>query len=199
MIPPSLSCFEISYRLGGSISSKVTLIKSGGGTHVTGAGTYMKSSAGNKVLSSTTSGTPFNHSKMATTHPHEAHVLRMYDIVVLGPTGYTGRFCAEHIVKNFPTDLVWAIAGRSPNKIKTIAEELKALNPDRREPDVLTVHIDPAELDELAQKTRLIINCIGPYILYGTPVVEACAKHGTHYVDVLVPKSWRVFLANSIL
>ncbi|KAJ6164811.1 hypothetical protein N7470_003483 [Penicillium chermesinum] len=109
---------------------------------------------------------------------------RQYDLVVLGPTGYTGRFCAEHIVKNLPTDLKWAIAGRSPHKIEPIAKDLKALNPDRLAPDVLAVSLDPTELAELAQKTRLIINCIGPYILYGTPVVEACAKNGTHYVDV---------------
>ncbi|KAJ5239179.1 hypothetical protein N7468_003798 [Penicillium chermesinum] len=115
---------------------------------------------------------------------------RQYDLVVLGPTGYTGRFCAEHIVKNLPTDLKWAIAGRSPHKIEPIAKDLKALNPDRLAPDVLAVSLDPTELAELAQKTRLIINCIGPYILYGTPVVEACAKNGTHYVDVTGETPW---------
>lgn len=50
--------------------------------------------------------------------------------------------------------------------------------------DVLPVQLNPTELKELAQKTRLIINCIGPYHLYSTPVVEACANNGTHYLDV---------------
>jgi short subunit dehydrogenase-like uncharacterized protein len=59
---------------------------------------------------------------------------RQYDLVLLGPTGYTGRFCSEHIVKNLPTDLKWAIAGRSPQKIEPIAEELKKLNSDRVQP-----------------------------------------------------------------
>jgi short subunit dehydrogenase-like uncharacterized protein len=49
--------------------------------------------------------------------------------------------------------------------------------------DVLAVQLNTTELNELAQKTRLIINCIGPYHLYSTPVVEACATQGTHYVD----------------
>lgn len=39
-------------------------------------------------------------------------------------------------------------------------------------------------MNELAQKTRLIINCVGPYHLYSSPVVEACAANGTHYLDV---------------
>jgi short subunit dehydrogenase-like uncharacterized protein len=59
---------------------------------------------------------------------------REFSLVLLGPTGYTGRFCAEYIVKNHPTDLKWAVAGRSVNKIEPIVQELKALNPDRRAP-----------------------------------------------------------------
>lgn len=42
------------------------------------------------------------------------------------------------------------------------------------------------ELESLARKTRLLINTVGPYHLYSSPVVEACAKIGTHYLDVLV-------------
>lgn len=50
--------------------------------------------------------------------------------------------------------------------------------------DILVVQLNSTELNELAQKTRLVINCVGPYHLYSTPVVEACAVNGTHYVDV---------------
>ncbi|KAJ5200619.1 Saccharopine dehydrogenase / Homospermidine synthase [Penicillium cf. griseofulvum] len=115
---------------------------------------------------------------------------RQYDLILLGPTGYTGRFCAEHIVQNLPTDLKWAIAGRSAHKLEPIAQDLKALNPDRLHPDVLVVQLNSNELNELAQKTRLVINCVGPYHLYSTPVVEACAVNGTHYVDVTGETPW---------
>lgn len=129
---------------------------------------------------------------------------REFDIVLLGPTGYTGKLCAEHIVKSLPTNLKWALAGRSLQKVEGVAKELKALNPDRSEPgtssleslvfqrgehfvnlqiEILAVQLTAEELGPLAQKTKLIINCIGPYHLYSTPVVEACAKNGTHYVD----------------
>lgn len=53
--------------------------------------------------------------------------------------------------------------------------------------DVLVVQLNSGELNELAQKTRLVINCVGPYHLYSTPVVEACAVNGTHYLDAYVP------------
>jgi short subunit dehydrogenase-like uncharacterized protein len=59
-----------------------------------------------------------------------------YDMVLLGPTGYTGRFCAQHIVKNLPTNLKWAIAGRSQKKMEPIAQELKELNQDRVQPGI---------------------------------------------------------------
>lgn len=49
---------------------------------------------------------------------------------------------------------------------------------------VLAVQLNREELEPLAQKTRLVINCVGPYHLYSTPVIEACAVIGTHYVDV---------------
>ncbi|KAF9892436.1 hypothetical protein FE257_001544 [Aspergillus nanangensis] len=115
---------------------------------------------------------------------------RVYDIVVLGPTGYTGRLCAEHIVKNLPTNLKWAIAGRSLAKVENVARELRTLNADRTEPDTLAVQLNQDELNTLAQKTRLIINCVGPYHLYSTPVVEACATNGTHYVDATGETPW---------
>lgn len=128
---------------------------------------------------------------------------REFDLVFHGPTGYTGKLCAQHIVKHFPTNIKWALAGRSLPKVEQIARELKELNPDRDEPGkfylrlgcgscrltllsaaVLAVQLNGPELQALAQRTRLIINAVGPYHLYSTPVVEACASSGTHYVDV---------------
>ena len=59
---------------------------------------------------------------------------RQYELVVFGASGYTGKLTAEQITKLLPTDLKWALAGRSESKLKAIAGELKALNPDRIEP-----------------------------------------------------------------
>ncbi|KAL2829155.1 Saccharopine dehydrogenase-domain-containing protein [Aspergillus cavernicola] len=115
---------------------------------------------------------------------------RDLDIVVLGPTGYTGKLCSEHIVKNLPTNLKWALAGRSPQKIEGVAQELKNLNPDRDDPEIVTAQLNKAELHALAERTKVLINCVGPYHLYSTPVVEACAYTGTHYLDATGETPW---------
>ena len=57
-----------------------------------------------------------------------------YDLIVFGATGYTGKLTAEHITTRLPTDLKWAVAGRSESKLAGIVNELKALNPDRLQP-----------------------------------------------------------------
>jgi short subunit dehydrogenase-like uncharacterized protein len=59
---------------------------------------------------------------------------RQYDIVVFGATGYTGKLTAEHITTELPTDLKWALAGRSESKLKVVAAECKTLSPDRVQP-----------------------------------------------------------------
>lgn len=39
-------------------------------------------------------------------------------------------------------------------------------------------------LRAMARQARIIINCVGPYLLYGESVVKACVEEGTHHVDV---------------
>lgn len=109
---------------------------------------------------------------------------REFDIVLLGASGYTGQLCAEHITTHLPTNLKWAVAGRSASKLRNLVDRIKTLNSDRLEPDALSVELTNPELDVLARRTKVLLNTVGPYHLYSTPVVEACVKNGTHYLDV---------------
>jgi len=59
---------------------------------------------------------------------------RQYDVVLFGATGYTGKLTAEHIATNLPTNLRWAIAGRSAAKLEVVAAECNALNLNRTQP-----------------------------------------------------------------
>lgn len=115
---------------------------------------------------------------------------RQYDIVLLGATGYTGKLTAEHLIQYLPTNYKWAIAGRSDSKLKAVNETLKSINSSRTTPDILTVNLTAPELTALAKKTRLVINTVGPFFKYSTPVVEACAQNGTHYLDVTGETPW---------
>lgn len=111
---------------------------------------------------------------------------RQYECVVFGATGYTGKYTAEHIVTNLATDLKWAVAGRSEDKLQQLVTELRSLNSDRKEPGIEVAQLQKEDLLALAKKTKVLISTVGPYHLYGTAVVEACAETGTHYVDVYV-------------
>jgi len=108
---------------------------------------------------------------------------RTYELVLFGASGYTGVYCAEHVAKLLPTDLVWAVSGRSTSKLQNVVDECRRLNPDRKAPDIETCSLDSTELDALAKKTKCIVNCVGPYALYGEPVLKACAENGTSYID----------------
>ncbi len=59
---------------------------------------------------------------------------RQYDVVLYGATGYTGKLTASYMAAHLPTDLRWAISGRSESKLEAVAASCKALNPDRVQP-----------------------------------------------------------------
>ena len=122
---------------------------------------------------------------------HGPMTTRTYEIVVLGATGFTGVYTVEAIAQFGPTDLKWAIAGRSQEKLSTlVSQTIKPINPDRLDPAIETCTLDPQELDVLTKKTKVLINAIGPYHLYSEPVVKACAENGTHYIDCTGEVPW---------
>lgn len=43
---------------------------------------------------------------------------------------------------------------------------------------------DLASLKAMAETSRVVINCVGPFRLYGEPVVRACVENGAQYIDV---------------
>ncbi|KAI1090830.1 Saccharopine dehydrogenase-domain-containing protein [Rostrohypoxylon terebratum] len=109
---------------------------------------------------------------------------RKHDILLLGATGYTGALTAEHIVRHLPTDLKWAIAGRSRSKLEVLAEKLKDLEPSRRQPDIETLSLDDrGQLDSIIQNSKVCISVV-LYWRVGREVVESCVKNGTDYIDV---------------
>ncbi|TVY26953.1 putative trans-acting enoyl reductase, partial [Lachnellula hyalina] len=116
--------------------------------------------------------------------------LRVYDLVVFGATGYTGKLTAEYIATKLPTDLKWALAGRSRSKLEAVAAECKALNADRIQPAIEIATLNDEELSSLAQKTTVLIATVGPYAVHGEYAVKACAENGTHYFDVTGEVAW---------
>ncbi|KAH8660015.1 Saccharopine dehydrogenase-domain-containing protein [Xylariales sp. PMI_506] len=115
---------------------------------------------------------------------------RQYDLVVYGATGYTGLMTVEHIATRFPVDLKWAVAGRSMDKVQKVVADCKALDPERVPPEIEIVESNDKDLLELAKKTFVLINVVGPYGRYGEHAVKACATAGTHYLDCTGELPW---------
>lgn len=105
-------------------------------------------------------------------------------MVVFGSTGYTGVFVAEELKRlqseEGRSDLRWAAAGRSEDKVRSCldASGIEGV-------DVIVADVnDQASLEAMCARATVLVNCVGPYQLYGEPVVQACISQKCHYVDI---------------
>jgi len=112
-----------------------------------------------------------------------------FDAVVYGATGYTGRLVAEHLLKTYGAGgaVKWAMAGRSAEKLGEVRDLIGA---PATLPLIVAEAHDPAALDAMARRTKVVITTAGPYQLYGSDLVAACAKAGTDYVDLTGESNW---------
>lgn len=106
-----------------------------------------------------------------------------FDIIVYGATGFTGRLVAEYLVGvGAPR---WAMAGRSAEKLAQVAAEIGA-----QVPLIVADADQPATLTAMAGRTRVVLTTVGPYQLYGEPLVAACVASGTAYADLCGEPAW---------
>lgn len=110
---------------------------------------------------------------------------RLYDIVIFGATGFTGRLVAEHLVRHHGSAARLALAGRDARKLAAVRDALAADVPLARELPLLVADAhDAVALSRVASEARVVATTVGPYAKYGETLVAACAKHGTHYCDL---------------
>jgi short subunit dehydrogenase-like uncharacterized protein len=110
---------------------------------------------------------------------------RQYDLALFGATGFTGGLTAEYLAANAPEGLRWALVGRNPAKLEAVRARIAKASPDSPVPDLLEADAaDRAALAKVAESARVVISTVGPYALYGEPIVAACAAAGTDYVDL---------------
>lgn len=121
---------------------------------------------------------------------------REYDLVLFGATGFTGGLTADYLAANAPAGLKWALVGRNRSKLEAVAARLATAGPESPTPALLEADAaDAAALAKVAESTRVVITTVGPYALYGGPIVAACAAAGTDYVDLtgepeFVDRTW---------
>ena len=111
------------------------------------------------------------------------------DIVLWGATGFTGRLVAEYLYARYGSSqsVRWALAGRSRERLEAVRAEL-GLPAETR--IWLADANDPASLESLVRRARVLLTTVGPYQHYGSELVAACAASGTDYVDLCGEPVW---------
>ncbi|MFT4887257.1 MAG: short subunit dehydrogenase-like uncharacterized protein [Pseudohongiellaceae bacterium] len=114
---------------------------------------------------------------------------REYGIVVYGATGYTGRLVCEYLNKQYGVngDVVWAMAGRSMEKLQSVRDEMGI---PKEVPLMVADAGDQQTVDVMVASTNVVLTTVGPYQLYGSDLVKACAAAGTDYVDLCGEPAW---------
>ncbi|MFL5561150.1 MAG: saccharopine dehydrogenase family protein [Gemmatimonadaceae bacterium] len=113
---------------------------------------------------------------------------RDLEVVLYGATGFTGRQTVAYFARHAPPGLRWAIAARSRAKLEIVRAEAGLVA------DALELIVadsgNQASIDAFVARSRVVLSTAGPFALYGTPVVDACVRFGTHYADITGETPW---------
>ncbi len=94
--------------------------------------------------------------------------------LLYGATGYTGQLIADYAAS---FGLQPILAGRSRAKVEAMAEAMQM------EYRVFDLN-DTAALDAALKETPVVLHAAGPFMFTAKPMLEACLRTGTHYLDI---------------
>ncbi len=107
---------------------------------------------------------------------------REHDLVLYGATGFVGRLIASYVAEHAPAGMRVGLAGRSRSRLGAVRSQLPVTAHEWA-----LIEADSEDADSiaaLAAGTRVLFTAVGPYAKHGLPVVDACARAGTHYADL---------------
>lgn len=95
-------------------------------------------------------------------------------VLIYGAYGYSGLLVVAEAVRR---GLRPRLAGRDRTRTAAVAEPFGL--------DWVAVSLDdPAGLDAVLHDCDVVAHCAGPYDLTATPMVDACLRTATHYLDL---------------
>ncbi|CAA0820269.1 Probable mitochondrial saccharopine dehydrogenase-like oxidoreductase [Striga hermonthica] len=111
-----------------------------------------------------------------------------YDVIIFGASGFTGKYVLREALKflgapNSPLKSL-ALAGRSPSRLSDALKWAAGPNPPPKIPLLTADTSDRSSLARIAAQARILLNCVGPFRLYGEPVVASCVESGCDYLDI---------------
>ena len=95
-------------------------------------------------------------------------------LLIYGATGYTGELIAREAVR---CGLHPVLAGRNQASIAALAQELGC------EYRIASLE-DPGALDRALQGAAVTMHCAGPFSATSAPMVAACLRQRSHYLDI---------------
>jgi len=114
---------------------------------------------------------------------------RKFDVVLYGASGFVGRQTVAYFASHPDVrsgGLRFALGGRSADKLEAVRKRCGAMDA----PIVVAEASDADAMEALARDTRVVLSTAGPFALYGSTLVAACLRHGTHYVDITGETPW---------
>lgn len=98
----------------------------------------------------------------------------MSSFMIYGANGYTGSLIAREAVRRAMRPI---LAGRTSHRLARLGSELEL------EHRVFSLDSAGALIDGL-HGVHTLLNCAGPFSRTSMPMVDACLKTGTHYLDI---------------
>ena len=116
---------------------------------------------------------------------------REFDVVVYGASGFTGRLIASYLAGRC-SFLRVGLAGRCADRLREARDGAAAASGRIDwDPALLVAGAgDDAALRGLAARTNVVLSAAGPFSLFGTPLVRACVREQTDYVDINGEVPW---------
>jgi short subunit dehydrogenase-like uncharacterized protein len=111
-----------------------------------------------------------------------------YDIILFGATSFVGEILTGYMMNQYGnnSDLKWALAGRSESKLLATKQAHNAQDI----PHIIADAANEQQINAMVKQTRVVVSTVGPYALYGEPLVKACVDNGTDYCDLTGEVQW---------
>ena len=103
-------------------------------------------------------------------------------VVVFGATGITGRQVCAYLAERAEQTRL-QVGGGGPRRREGRPHPRRDRGRARRRRSAPTSS-DAASLAAMASRAKVVLDMVGPYTLYGEPVIEACIAGGAHYMDL---------------
>lgn len=120
--------------------------------------------------------------------------LERVDICVFGASGFTGAYVCEEIAGLIQSgrNITFAFAGRDKQRIEAVKQRIiqsprfyqATKDKIRAAPVIICDSRNRDSIYEMCKKTKVLLNCVGPFRFHGLQVVEGCVMAGTHYLDI---------------